>query len=75
MPGTHWSYSNTGYILLGLLIEVVSGEDYSHYVKTHLLGPAGMTNTFTVSEESQLPDMAIGYRRKNGRLERAAVIK
>lgn len=73
-PGTQWSYSNTGYILLGRLIEVASQDDYKHYVRTHFLGPAGMTNTFTVSEEFKLPNMAIGYWHKDGRLQRAAVI-
>jgi CubicO group peptidase (beta-lactamase class C family) len=73
-PGSRWSYSNTGYILAGRVIEVVSHESYRHYVQTHLLDPAGMTNTFTVAEESGLPDMAIGYERKDGQIGPARTI-
>ncbi|GAA0711487.1 serine hydrolase domain-containing protein [Dokdonella soli] len=73
-PGSRWSYSNTGYILLGRVIEVLSHESYRHYVQTHLLGPAGMTHTFTGGDETHLPNMAIGYRHKNERIERAPTI-
>jgi len=60
-PGSRWRYSNTGYILLGRVIEVVSGESYNHYVRTHLLDRAGMSHTFTLADESRLPGMSIGY--------------
>lgn len=73
-PGSHWSYSNTGYILAGRVIEVVSHESYRHYVQTHLLDPAGMTHTFTVAEENGLPNMAIGYDRDNGQIKPARTI-
>jgi CubicO group peptidase (beta-lactamase class C family) len=73
-PGSHWSYSNTGYILAGRVIEVVSHESYRHYVQTHLLEPAGMTHTFTVAQEDKLPDMAIGYDRENGQIKPARTI-
>lgn len=73
-PGSHWSYSNTGYILAGRVIEVVSHESYRHYVQTHLLAPAGMAHTFTVAEENKLPNMAIGYNRENGQIKPARTI-
>ncbi|NYE27228.1 CubicO group peptidase (beta-lactamase class C family) [Rhodanobacter sp. K2T2] len=73
-PGTHWSYSNTGYILAGRVIEVVSHETYGHYLQTHLLDRAGMTHTFTVAEEGKLPGMAIGYDREKGQITRARTI-
>ena len=73
-PGSHWSYSNTGYILAGRVIEVVSHESYRHYVQTHLLDPAGMTHTLTVAEENKLPNMAIGYDRENGQIKPARTI-
>lgn len=73
-PGSHWSYDNTGYILLGRIIELVSHESYRHYVQTHLLDPAGMQQTFTVADEASLPGMAVGYRHAEGRLERAPTI-
>jgi D-alanyl-D-alanine carboxypeptidase len=67
-PGSHWAYSNTNYILLGRIIEVVSHETYRHYVQTHLLNRAGMKQTFTVSDETHLPNMAIGYHHTDGRI-------
>ncbi|MFC4526867.1 beta-lactamase family protein [Dyella halodurans] len=73
-PGSRWSYSNTGYLMLGRVIEVVSQESYRHYVQTHLLDSAGLTQTFTVADEAHLPVMAIGYRHAQGRLERAPTI-
>lgn len=73
-PGSRWSYSNTGYILAGRVIEVVSHESYRQYVQTHLLDPAGMTHTFTVAEENQLPNMVIGYDRENGQIKPARTI-
>jgi D-alanyl-D-alanine carboxypeptidase len=42
-PGARWEYSNYGYILLGRLIEVVSGGDYDAYVRDHVFGPAAWT--------------------------------
>lgn len=73
-PGSRWSYSNSGYVLLGRVIEVTSHESYLHYVKTHLLAPAGMTHTYTVDDESRLPGMAKGYRHADGKLEVAPTI-
>lgn len=73
-PGSRWSYSNTGYILAGHVIEVVSHETYWHYVQTHLLDRAGMTHTYTVTEEQKLPNMAIGYDRDGGQIKTARKI-
>ena len=56
-PGSRWSYSNSGYAMLGRVIEVTSHESYEHYVKTHLLAPAGMTKTYTVAQEQAVPGM------------------
>ncbi len=46
-PGTRWSYSNSGYYLLGLVIERVSAQSYAAYLAEHVFGPAGMTETNT----------------------------
>ncbi|MET0332315.1 MAG: serine hydrolase domain-containing protein [Dyella sp.] len=73
-PGSHWSYSNTGYVLAGRVVEVLSHETYWHYLQTHLLDRAGMTHTFTVAEEAKLPGMAIGYDRLEGQIKRARII-
>lgn len=73
-PGSKMAYNNTGYILLGRVVEVVSHRSYRDYVRAHLLDRAGMKRTFTVADESRLADMAIGYRVKQGILERAPTI-
>jgi D-alanyl-D-alanine carboxypeptidase len=44
-PGASWRYSNSGYYLLGLLIEEVSGQEYAAFLRQHLLDPAGLTAT------------------------------
>jgi len=73
-PGSRASYSNTGYIILGRIIELTSHESYRHYIREHLLQPAGMTRTYTVPDEASLPTMSLGYRHANGKLERGLTI-
>lgn len=70
-PGSRWSYSNTGYLLLGKVIEKVSGESYRDYLQHHILDPLHMRNTYTTADEDRLPDMALGYRHANGEVEDA----
>jgi len=62
-PGTKQAYSNAGYIVLGLLIERLSGEDYYSYVRKHITEPAGMTRTGSFAVDSLPPNTAIGYTR------------
>jgi CubicO group peptidase (beta-lactamase class C family) len=44
-PGTKWSYSNTGYVVLGLIVERVTGQSLASYEQKHIFKPAGMTQT------------------------------
>ena len=60
-PGTSNAYSNAGYVVLGLLIERLSGQDYYTYVREHILEPAGMTRTGSFFVDSLPPNTAIGY--------------
>lgn len=62
-PGTSRAYSNAGYIVLGLLVERLSGEDYYSYVQKHIFEPAGMTHTASFPVDSLPPNTAIGYTR------------
>jgi CubicO group peptidase (beta-lactamase class C family) len=73
-PGSRWSYSNTGYLLLGRVIEKVSRESYRAYLEHHILNPLHMTSTYTTADEGRLPNMAVGYHHDGGRLERAPII-
>ncbi|MEG9434022.1 serine hydrolase domain-containing protein [Terriglobus sp. ADX1] len=68
-PGSQWSYSNTGYLLLGRVIEVVSKEGYKEYLQHHILKPLHMKHTFTTADEGRLPNMAVGYRYQQGKIE------
>jgi CubicO group peptidase (beta-lactamase class C family) len=61
-PGTRFEYSNTGYFVLGLVIEAVSAESYEHYVHAHLFDLAGMTRSGFEGAGDVRPDPAIGYR-------------
>jgi CubicO group peptidase (beta-lactamase class C family) len=61
-PGSTFLYSNDGYIVLGALIEAVTGESYQRYVTDHVLAPAGMTHTsLTPYTPADVPGMAHGY--------------
>ncbi len=62
-PGTNQRYSNAGYVILGLLIERLSGEDYYDYVRRHIFEPAGMTRTVSWTVDSLPPNTARGYTR------------
>jgi CubicO group peptidase (beta-lactamase class C family) len=60
-PGTRWQYSNTGMLVLGKVIEIVSGQSYYDYVREHITGPAGMTNTDCYELDHVNPNLAVGY--------------
>jgi CubicO group peptidase (beta-lactamase class C family) len=59
--GTQWRYSNTGYFLLTLVIEKVSGEKYVDFVTRNILVPAGMTHTRSSEPADIIPRRAAGY--------------
>ncbi len=60
-PGTKYSYSNMGYLLLGELIEQVSGKKYETYLKDHIFEPLRMQNTRLASGEETFGNLARGY--------------
>lgn len=55
-PGDVFHYSNTGYDLLGALIERVSGQTYAHFMDTHLFAPLGMIHTFALPNDRRFGD-------------------
>ena len=69
-PGSRQQYSNAGYVVLGMLVERLSGEDYYRYVHERIYRPAGMTRTGHWPVDSLPPNTAIGYTREDGPLER-----
>jgi CubicO group peptidase (beta-lactamase class C family) len=62
-PGAQMRYSNSGFVVAGLIIEKVSGEDYYDYVRKHIFEPAGMTNTDSYEVDQIVPNLAVGYTR------------
>ena len=62
-PGSKQQYSNAGYIVLGLLIEKLSGENYYEYIRRHIYEPAGMTQTGSWRVDRWPANTAIGYTR------------
>lgn len=65
-PGSKERYSNFGFILLGSIVQHVSGEDYYDYVRHHIFLPAGMQNTGSLPESAPVPNRAVGYMLKDG---------
>jgi D-alanyl-D-alanine carboxypeptidase len=65
-PGSRWEYSNYGFLLLGLVVQKASGEDYYDYVREHVYKPAGMTSTDSLPEDQSVPDRSIGYTKIGG---------
>jgi len=61
--GDKFEYSNTGYILLSLLIEKVSGQSYSDFLRENFFEPLGMKNTYVFTEDKPIiPNRAYGYQ-------------
>lgn len=60
-PGTRWSYSNTGYVLLGILTTRLSGMHWSDFQADRLFRPLGMATARGISERDIVPNRAAGY--------------
>jgi len=60
--GTTFQYSNTNYLILGLVIQMVSGQPYEFYIQQHIFAPLQMQHSFTSEKEAQQDGMATGYR-------------
>jgi serine beta-lactamase-like protein LACTB len=62
-PGTKYSYSTQGYVLLGCAIEGASGVPYLQYLNDRIFKPAGMTKTTLDDSSLDVPNRAVGYRK------------
>jgi D-alanyl-D-alanine carboxypeptidase len=62
-PGSKYSYDNTGYVILGYIIERLSGERYADYVQHHIFDPLGMKSSGYDVSETIIPKRAAGYSR------------
>jgi len=68
-PGEKWSYSNTGYVLLGIIIHRVTGEFYGDFLQERIFKPLGMNSTRIISEADIVPYRSSGYRLVKGQLK------
>ncbi|MES5266642.1 serine hydrolase domain-containing protein [Priestia megaterium] len=70
-PGKGWSYSNTGYVVLGMLIEKVTGNSYAEEVENRIIEPLDLSNTFLPGNSSVIPGTkhARGYFQLDGASE------
>lgn len=62
-PGTRFAYANPGFIVLGRIVERVSGEPYDAYVERHIFAVAGMRDTRAHAWDELTPNLAVGYMR------------
>jgi tetratricopeptide (TPR) repeat protein len=73
-PGSAWSYSNSGYFLLGVIVEAVTGEPYDVVLRERLLEPLGLTQTGYDRYGEIVERRATGYVRTGGGYEVAAYL-
>jgi D-alanyl-D-alanine carboxypeptidase len=66
-PGSRWEYSNYGFLMLGVIVERVSGKSYYDYVDENIYKPAAMMSTGSVPEDQNVPDRSIGYTQFGGK--------
>ncbi|HEY8560268.1 MAG TPA: serine hydrolase [Pyrinomonadaceae bacterium] len=67
-PGARYSYSNSGYNLLGLIIEAASGKPYWDFMRERIFAPLGMTETFDRDPKYIIKNRATGYELENNQL-------
>ncbi|MEC5143658.1 serine hydrolase domain-containing protein [Chitinophaga sp. 212800010-3] len=65
-PGSRYSYSNSNYVLLARIIEVITGDTYQHYITENVIKPAGLLQTGYAPEKTIVPLRVTGYTRDNG---------
>jgi CubicO group peptidase (beta-lactamase class C family) len=62
-PGDEFTYSNAGYVVLGLIIERISGQSYYDYVRESIFAPSGMLDTESYQRDEEIANLATGYTR------------
>ena len=68
-PGSRWNYSNTGYVLLGIIIHKVSGQFYGDVLRDRVFKPLGMQSARVINEADIVPHRAAGYQLVKGELK------
>jgi CubicO group peptidase (beta-lactamase class C family) len=70
--GERWVYGDTGYLLLGILIEKVSGKNYEKFLRERIFLPLGMNDTRLITYSELIPNRADGYNWENGSFRHAS---
>ncbi len=70
-PGTSRRYSNAGYVVLGLIIEKITGKTYYDYVRENIYVPAGMTSSDSFMQDAVVENRAVGYTSEDAEREAA----
>lgn len=70
-PGHGWNYSNSGYVMLGILIEHLSGKSYADFVQAELFAPLGMGHSGVAHSQVIVPQLASGYVKQGATLRPA----
>ncbi|MGB3182645.1 MAG: serine hydrolase [Cyclobacteriaceae bacterium] len=73
-PGTEWSYNNSGYILLGAIIEAASGKTYEEYIEEEIFAPLGMENSYYGNVSDIIPGRVEGYKRSGEEIQVAGYL-
>ena len=73
-PGAGYRYNNTGYVLLGMIIEKVTGESYANYLQHDLFTPLGLRHTSYCPSRPTDPSFAEGYSSQDGTAKPAAYL-
>jgi CubicO group peptidase (beta-lactamase class C family) len=67
-PGDKFEYSDSAYVVLGQIVERLTGERYAEFLKETIFDPLGMHNTLVVDERKQkVPRLALGYAKRDGK--------
>lgn len=64
LPGEKFDYNNSGYVLLGYIIELVSGQTYKEFIQKNIFDKAGMSKSYYASDRKIIPKRAYGYQKK-----------
>ncbi|MEK7399441.1 MAG: serine hydrolase, partial [Candidatus Poribacteria bacterium] len=70
-PGEKWFYNNSGYYILGYIIEKIAGQTYGEYLKNQIFDQLGMKNTGDYNSEIKLENEAIGYSYEQNKINKA----
>src|SRR5215831_2520498 len=68
-PGEKWNYSNSGYVMLGILIHKATGRFYGDLLRGRIFTPLGMSTARIINEAEIVPNRAAGYRLVKGELK------